>query len=1739
MRGNAKRQIQRLLHWLRTEGKRFCAALLCASLIAGNMGNLSALAGGRADDEFYLDRASLYDALQKAVAEGGGTDGRLSFSGDEADVYEEYLEEDGNLYELKPEMKHRGNSVQLRIFARLEGEIALEDTYEVTGSEEIVFLLANSSNKGRYAVIRVDGRETEPIWVPSKNLEDGEETWTDTATSSDAALRFDPASPSDVEFSWETATSSDATSSNATVSDAARDSLDGEVLPAVFLNEKMPAVAFVTNLDSVGINPETVPGREVRLEFVCGVEEHIMNDVLNAYRETMVSLGQSVPADMIPDAETVDAEYRGVEACQHGPEHQELLLKWQLKSALTGEMVDLNENTILTADYLDAEDRDCIRAYAVWEKKPAELYTMVFHDILPDGTEAAEPVRLDVAADVTIGAAAEQAKEALADGKQLSECVWYGMDENGTRNPVDLDVMPEADMEFFTYTYRLSFSGNPAGAKSAGNAEGAKSAEKRFRARALMQADGNAEEGNAAAVITGREGEPLSQSEFVIDGVDYSLYPWTYTDADGNSQELALAELMEAGLTENVEAVSAANPKGYPTGTGTVHFYVLVNGAWMLAQEPAQEVTAYIINNRYYLSADDLERVYGKFGFKKSDLTVDTRLFPHTIHKDATMWADCAPIVADGVVYSPILETKNGVSCDVYYLPGDLLNKNKEGSKLVEKVKESQTDTFYTITVMDPDEKVYTADEVPEVSYVLYGNPAEVTVKRTGKDEKLAGWMCSEVDPNNLLIEEDETKDTIKFTIRSVTQTYRIMPGLKEGERAVYYEIVNLPQKPSDPEYTTPQIHGASKYTETTTNDYTVLAPSPAVYFYKIGKRLGTATFTGWMVNGNPDQVIQSGEKLDFEKYGSIVTLTDTWRTEAADTENEIINFYVSIRATTEGSDAWSGDIDETKFTEAVYSSNGGVAGLTAVNQELYTSKYQMNPNSDPDYYQYFILGGTNTGNLNENHIRITEELTNGYVRKGMKDGMPYTFQSSFPTDEEVLRAVRRMVNDGEKITINGKTILAEDVTAENFTVRWYVFKYDSKDGWHIDGVLVAKKGKLVVKKTFAGDSEAIEKVKAKYSITVAAEGNKEIPVNAGAELTLSKGSYDKATDTYTWEVDVDQYYNYNLTEKNYLSDESLETTTAQYYVKNSRVKDQNSDSWKDYNPDQGVVVTGRGYNEQDLERLTVAFVNTYTAPGTLILKKIDAVTGNRMPGVEFTIEKADKEDFVVYDMGNSHYTADSRQASGKTGTNKIVTDHSGQAYLWIGGGDYIFVEKVPTGYDDPRKITVRLKGDETEDYKIIGIESAEAENTEKAFVEKRDDNHLELIVKNYSRSISLTVKKIWADQENKPVTIQLYRGGDPLGSEYTVELKGTESPAWEHTFQDLPLYADGGLAAYTIREEAVGEFKYSEEYGDGYLYYDVTYSGLSYLDKNGEKTSDMNTAAGAVLTATNKRSQAGLSINKVDGDGNPLEGAIFDLYAKESVTIGDNDVPLSAGPSLGADGLILEGQKPIQTAISSASGLVSFGTLNTGIYYLVERSAPTGYEGSRSLYRIVFEGDGDKTKLYRWSDSAWNLCDGKQVVNPMKTVDVSIQKLVAGIMGDRSRKFQFQVTVKQPGSDKSTSVPSFSLGHGEIETLKGIQAGSVLTITETGADDYTMTIEQSTNFEVAQPEGQTHTWQVTISADATEPVEIIVKNQKDGDVDTGVILDSLPYILLLGAAVAGIAIYLIRRRKKDEDDLD
>lgn len=1498
------------------------------------------------------------------------------------------------------------------------------------------------------------------------------------------------------------------------------------------------------------------------LDFVCGGcgntgdSYHSIPDAMGGYPIAYFTLGQSVSQAYIPTAEDINANYSS-EWCQHGKGHGEVFDKWQLKNSATGEMVDFAAGVPITQDYVENGDHS-IKVYAQWLNEPvtatfkngetvvegrkvskgsalgtlpavtapegqvfqdweytdeegipqlateetiltqdttftakfaqSQICTVTFHDV-KDGSEATTSVTVD-AGKTLADAIAAAGEFAWSDETPLSQCQWHTEDET----PVKLDTPILESADFYTYTYHVVLILNP-----------------QDTAKAVAKSSVNVDvgsDGTLTLTITARDGQHLKASDFVAGGVDYSIYQWETTDGE----ILDLQKLIQEGVTEDIVATSTETE----LPTGVIYFYIAKDGQWEPLKNQAMALGKVNSNGeRYGLTGAQLESIYGAYGFTASDLTVETNLFLHAMHGENEIWGDSAAAEGeDGIVYCPLVRTsdESEPKCDVYYVPngGFVTSINKEDGTF--KAKNS----FYSIQVQDPAHQVYEKDELPATTYTLKGQTATVTVKNGPG----VAWEC--VGKDETVVHGVSQGDTTVFTIKSISQPYIISPALKEGEVRITY-IMNLDPPPSDPEYGAPNIEGQQVFTwvQPSANPHSVRAPSQQSYFFESDKYLGMATFEGWLCDAD-NQVHQIGEYYKIPNGKTEITFTAKWETqtghEADHKNNTLVNFFVSIGAVPEGSTRWESGLNSDVFTSSVFVSDCGVSGNDAMRPGV---GIQKNPNN-PD--QYYILGQSTGNDLNAIHSEIYNKLTNGY-EKTADDGNKFTFQVDFPNDEEVLQNIRSMVADGTgHIQLNGKDVAADDLTDTKFTIKWHVFKYDKTDGWHIDGVLVAKTGNMRITKTFAGNPDAIEAAKNGFYVDVTTDTSdgSESP-HGNRTLHLTDAESDDGI-TYTWDIPVDQYRDYTVEEMEYEYTQNGIKTTAEYQVKNSRQADQNTAGWRS---GDSALVTGQASQINEVQ--TVSFLNTYTQPGVMTLKKIDALTGQTMPNISFTVLDEHGDPVTLYFGGPGRYSIDPEDGS-LVPDSKAVTDGSGQIYLKLEHSTtYIFQEEVPEGYEDPGEITVTLDADGKQ------IIDARAENGDK-FVSKSE---MELTVKNYSPVLPLTVEKQWLDGENTPVSVSVYYDGQPLLNGFTAELEGRN--AWRHTFTTrVPLYIDGKRAEYTIREDKIGDWNYSSTEPDGYRFYDVKTLPMEYRDASGQKTENPSDAVGIYLTVTNERDTGTLRFRKVDQNGQGLSQVFFYLY---TIPANATKVPtVTEGTGEHAGHNVIEGFGDPFTAVSNPD--VVFNNLQGGQYYMVEHYTPAGYTLKDDLYRVTVSGN--TITMEKQSGSGWTTlsadADSKmiEIENVREFVDVTVTKKVTGNMAIFSEPFSFTAASKlykpiQIVKDNGTLEEyngGFTLRNGQSITLR-VQKGDEITLTETGAADYTTSITIDGNSSVDN--GKT----VTVSIGSTEmeaDKSVVFTNHKDMDIDTGVILDTLPYILILAVVVIGGVVLLKSRKRRRED---
>ena len=227
--------------------------------------------------------------------------------------------------------------------------------------------------------------------------------------------------------------------------------------------------------------------------------------------------------------------------------------------------------------------------------------------------------------------------------------------------------------------------------------------------------------------------------------------------------------------------------------------------------------------------------------------------------------------------------------------------------------------------------------------------------------------------------------------------------------------------------------------------------------------------------------------------------------------------------------------------------------------------------------------------------------------------------------------------------------------------------------------MLVEKNAKVIIKKTFVGDSEAIDEVKKNYSITVTksddSKDTRTLTLKAASSsdsTDLGYTTYDKATDTYTWVVEGYQGEQYTVKEQNYTAkDITIDknsragtlkkafTSTSRYSIHNAENHEHDTNGDKPYT-DDGVSVTMAAY-ATDIDKQyyqTVHLTNIYAQAGILTLSKADGVTGHGLGNVQFKLSNQNGSELELLRRPNTNQYSVKTQQAGKLGYTETVPDN-------------------------------------------------------------------------------------------------------------------------------------------------------------------------------------------------------------------------------------------------------------------------------------------------------------------------------------------------------------------------------------------------------------------------------------------------------------------------------------------------
>ena len=189
--------------------------------------------------------------------------------------------------------------------------------------------------------------------------------------------------------------------------------------------------------------------------------------------------------------------------------------------------------------------------------------------------------------------------------------------------------------------------------------------------------------------------------------------------------------------------------------------------------------------------------------------------------------------------------------------------------------------------------------------------------------------------------------------------------------------------------------------------------------------------------------------------------------------------------------------------------------------------------------------------------------------------------------------------------------------------------------------------------------------------------------------------------------------------------------------------------------------------------------------------------------------------------------------------------------------------------------------------------------------------------------------------------------------------------------------------------------------------------------------------------------------------------------------------------------------------------------------------------------YTMTLEEDETQTITVREFDNKTVTFTNDYTKNASPVV---ISKIVKGLFGDHEKSFNFVVTVNNGDGHE------FNLKHGQSsDAVIEAKVRDTLTITENDVAGYTVSAVirgksgNELTYKMNEPDKEAATKTITI--EVTEDmitdsgIHIEVINERDATIDNGVLLDTLPYILILVVVVGGGVLLFLRKRKNDDDE--
>lgn len=654
-----------------------------------------------------------------------------------------------------------------------------------------------------------------------------------------------------------------------------------------------------------------------------------------------------------------------------------------------------------------------------------------------------------------------------------------------------------------------------------------------------------------------------------------------------------------------------------------------------------------------------------------------------------------------------------------------------------------------------------------------------------------------------------------------------------------------------------------------------------------------------------------------------------------------------------------------------------------------------------------------------------------------------------------------------------------------------------------------------ITQKTIAGDGSTIVNVyykRATYTLTFRVQSN-----NGWSELKTVTKKWEQNLDTTDWYT-YEGNNNYTIDKGNnrmiaFLSVMPMNgatlnairsyasENTATYYVETLNGQETGA-----------IRENGRWFtvHHKDITKGTASYTvgneDRYPITGFNLIPSMGTQVGERYKNAKFYYERASFDIIYINNGGEGK----------KTASYKYEADISGAGNAYkptippAGKEDYVFAG----WYADPTGQTEYKFDGKTMPAQNITVYAKWVPPTYTVTLYDHDDNLVD----------ALTIAKGAKLDESQVPTITLDEGETFLG--WTLK-DGTPFNHDTEINRDYELYA-----------RVSSQKGYSVEY-----------------DKNGATSGD------APIDDT-KYAEGSYADVKLPGDL-AKDGKVFLGWAlKEDAQKADyqpgDKLLIKADITLYA----VWGDKPTQTKLTYNA---NFGetpataeiTLDNNATETIKSYGDTGLP-SRPGYEFLGWSEApnatETDKLYKAGDQI--IVDNTDTANEnilyaiwkQSVTSVKVAKQVTGNFGDKNREFKFEITFTDANGKalrlvQTDKAPTYSItsdttvggekltvlmkDKDEI-TVNNVPIGGTLVVTETEASGY------QTSYKIGETESKEGNVARYIVPENGGTITFI--NHRNVSPDTGVLVDSLPYILMIACVAGAAALFLIRRRKNRED---